>query len=54
LLSGDDGCGRFIAFDTNKKVAVLWHPEDGTVFQETRNFVSELWEYVEGLYENEA
>lgn len=54
LLIGDDGCGSFIAFDTNKKAAVLWHPEDGTEIQETKNTVSEMWEYVEGLYDNEA
>jgi hypothetical protein len=54
LLIGDDGSGSFIAFDTIKEVAVLWHPEDGTEIQETRNTISEMWEYVEGLYENEA
>lgn len=54
ILIGDDGCGSFIAFDANKNVAVLWHPEDGIEIQETKDSVSELWEYVEGLYESEA
>lgn len=46
VLVGDDGCGNLIGFDWAAEKAILWNPADGDEIQESRDSVTEIWEYV--------
>lgn len=50
VLVGDDGCGNMIGYDWQTRQALLWNPEDGDYVQQTRDSVSEIWQYVVDWY----
>ncbi|MDN2697125.1 SMI1/KNR4 family protein [Janthinobacterium sp. SUN073] len=51
VLVGDNGCGSLIGFDWATGKAILWNPADGDMIQESRDSVTEIWDYVINLYE---
>ncbi len=53
VLLGDDGCGNLVGWHKTQQVAVLWNPADGVWIQEQRSSVSEMWQLIRDLYENE-
>lgn len=53
ILLGDDGVGNLVGYKTDTNEAILWNPEDGEWIQETRSSVTEIWEFITELYENE-
>lgn len=50
VLVGDDGCGNLIGFDWATGAAILWNPSDGNSIQESRDSVTEIWDYVINWY----
>ena len=51
VLVGDDGCGNLIGFDWATGKAILWNPADGNSIQQSRDTVTEIWDYVINWYE---
>ena len=54
VLLGSDGTGGVVGYDHKIKKAVIWYPVEGTHYQETANTVTEIWEKIIYLYENET
>ncbi len=54
ILIGDDGCGGTVGYDHKINRAVLWYSEDCDEYQETRDTVTEIWNYIDSLYESET
>jgi len=54
VLIGDDGVGNLVGYDSDKKRAILWNPEDGDWIQEQRETVTDIWEHIRRFYESAA